>query len=98
MQESEPFFYDGLVFDQMNGVQNFVPTFLINFHRAENADDMTAYIERVKAVQPRMQEAIANAAKGSAKGVISPSFALDGTITQARKVITKPFESNAKGQ
>lgn len=97
MQESEAFFYDGLVFDQMNGVQNFVPTFLINFHRVENAEDMSAYIERVKAVKPRMQEAIANAAKGAGKGVVSPSFALDGTITQARSIITgKPFDSNAE--
>ncbi len=97
MQESEAFFYDGLVFDQMNGVQSFVPTFLINFHRVENADDMTAYIKRVKAVKPRMQEAIANAVKGAEKGVISPSFALDGTITQAQSIITgKPFESNAE--
>lgn len=97
MQESEPFFYDGLVFDQMNGVQNFVPTFLINFHRVENADDMTAYIERVKAVKLRMQEAIANAVKGAEKGVISPSFALDGTIAQAQSIITgKPFDSNAE--
>lgn len=97
MQESEAFFYDGLVFDQMNGVQSFVPTFLINFHRVDNADDMTAYIKRVKAVKPRMQEAIANAVKGAEKGVISPSFALDGTITQAQSIITgKPFESNAE--
>ena len=97
MQESEAFFYDGLVFDQMNGVQSFVPTFLINFHRVENADDMTAYIKRVKAVKPRMQEAIANAVKGSEKGVISPSFALDGTITQAQSIITgKPFDRNAE--
>ena len=97
MQESEAFFYDGLVFDQMNGVQNFVPTFLINFHRVENADDMTAYIERVKAVKPRMEEAIANAVRGAGKGVVSPSFALDGTITQAQKIITgKPFDQNAE--
>ena len=97
MQESEAFFYDGLVFDQMNGVQSFVPTFLINFHRVENADDMTAYIKRVKAVKPRMQEAIANAVKGAEKGVISPSFALDGTITQAQSIITgKPFDDNAE--
>ncbi len=97
MQESEAFFYDGLVFDQMNGVQSFVPTFLINFHRVDNADDMTAYIKRVKAVKPRMQEAIANAVKGAEKGVISPSFALDGTITQAQSIITgKPFDRNAE--
>lgn len=96
MQESKAFFYDGLVFDQMNGVQNFVPTFLINFHRVENADDMTAYIERVRAVKPRMEEAIANAVKAAGKGVVSPPFALDGTITQARSIITgKPFDTNA---
>ena len=53
----------------MNGVQNFVPTFLINFHRVENADDMTAYIERVKAVKPRMEEAIANAVRGPEKAL-----------------------------
>ena len=45
MQESEQFFYNGLVFDQMNGIQSFVPTFLINFHRVETADDMRAYID-----------------------------------------------------
>ena len=96
MQQSEPFFYDGLVFDQMNGVQNFVPTFLINFHRVENAQDMAAYIERVKAVKPRMQKAIANAVRAAQRRDIT-FFALDGTITQARKVITgKPFDSNAE--
>jgi uncharacterized protein (DUF885 family) len=96
MQESEQFFYDGLVFDQMNGIQSFVPTFLINFHRVETADDMRAYIERIKAVSPRMQEAIDNASKGATQGVVSQSFALDGTIKQAQSVISGlPFESNA---
>ncbi len=97
MQESEQFFYDGLVFDQMNGIQSLLPTFLINFHRVETADDMRAYIERVKAVAPRMQEAIDNATQGANKGVVSQSFALDGTIEQARSIITgQPFNSNAE--
>ena len=96
MQESEQFFYNGLVFDQMNGMQSFVPTFLINFHRVETADDMRAYIERIKAVSPRMQEAIDNASTGATQGVVSQSFALDGTIKQAQSVISGlPFESNA---
>ena len=96
MQDREQFFYDGLVFDQMNGIQSFVPTFLINFHRVETADDMRAYIERVRAVSPRMQEAIDNASRGATKGVVSQSFALDGTVMQARSVISGlPFESDA---
>lgn len=97
MQASEPFFYDGLVFDQMNGIQSFVPTFLINFHRVETAEDMSAYIQRIEAVAPRMQEAIDNATKGLAKGVISHTFALEGVIRQARKVITgQPFDANSE--
>jgi uncharacterized protein (DUF885 family) len=68
MQASEPFFYDGLIFDQMNGIQSFVPTFLINFHRVDTQQDMEAYIQRVEAVAPRMQEAIEIASKGLAKG------------------------------
>ena len=31
MADSAEFFHSGLTFDQMNGVQSFVPTFLINF-------------------------------------------------------------------
>ena len=96
MQESEQFFYDGLVFDQMNGIQSFIPTFLINFHRVETAEDMRSYIERVKAVSPRMQEAIDNASRGATKGVVSQTFALDGTVVQARNVISGlPFENDA---
>ena len=96
MQATEPFFYDDLVFDQMNGLQSFVPTFLINFHRVEDAADMSAYIRRVQTVGPRMQDAIANASTGAAKGVVSPSFALEGTIKQAQSIISGlPFDDTA---
>ena len=30
---SAEYFYNGLSFDQMSGIQSFIPTFLINFHR-----------------------------------------------------------------
>jgi uncharacterized protein (DUF885 family) len=97
MQASEPFFYDGLIFDQMNGIQSFVPTFLINFHRVDTQQDMEAYIQRVEAVAPRMQEAIEIASKGLAKGVISHTFALDGVIKQTNKVISgQPFDPSSE--
>ena len=49
---------------------------------------MEAYIERVAAVAPRMQEAIDTASKGLAKGVISHTFALEGVKQQTQKVIS----------
>ena len=96
MAESEQFFYSGLTFDQMNGIQSFVPTFLINFHRVENADDLRAYIARINDVAPRMREALDIATKSSSGGTITPAFALDGVIEQTQAVITgAPFNANA---
>ena len=96
MVDSAEFFHNGLTFDQMNGVQSFVPTFLINFHNVENEADMQAYISRIKAVGPRMQEALANAQISSDKGVITPGFALDGVIEQTKAIIAgQPFETVA---
>ena len=96
MAESEQFFYSGLTFDQMNGIQSFVPTFLINFHRVENADDLRAYIARIEDVAPRMREALDIATKSSSGGTITPAFALDGVIEQTQAVITgAPFNANA---
>ena len=96
MAESEKFFYSGLTFDQMNGIQSFVPTFLINFHRVENADDLRAYIARINDVAPRMREALDIATKSSSGGTITPAFALDGVIEQTKAVITgAPFNANA---
>ncbi len=96
MQASQAFFYDGLVFDQMNGIQSFVPTFLINFHQVDSPEDMSAYIQRIEAVAPRMAEAIKIASQGLAKGVISHGFALDGVLEQSRKVIAgQPFDAQS---
>ena len=99
MREADAFFYDGLVFEQMNGIQSFAPTFLINFHRVEDEGDMLAYIERVKALKKLMGESIANASKSATKGVVSPVFALDGTIKQAEQVISgQPFDNTSENR
>jgi uncharacterized protein (DUF885 family) len=96
MAESAEFFHAGLTFDQMNGIQNFIPTFLINFHRVDTPEDMQAYISRIKAVGPRMAQALENAQIASDKGVRSPLFALDGVIEQTKAVISgQPFETVA---
>ena len=47
-QAGIPYIYNGFTFDQMNGAQSFVPTFLINFHRVDDKSDMEAYVARIK--------------------------------------------------
>ena len=38
------------VFNQMQGAQSFLPTFLINFHKVEDESDYLAYLKRIEAV------------------------------------------------
>lgn len=88
-----PFIYNGFTFDQMNGAQSFVPTFLINFHKVDDRSDMEAYISRIIDVEPRMNELLEIAREAAERGVVTPGFALDGVMQQSQAIITgQPFD------
>lgn len=92
-----PFIYNGFTFDQMNGAQSFVPTFLINFHKVDDKSDMQAYISRIIDVEPRMNELLEIAQVASERGVVTPGFALDGVVSQSTAIITgQPFDGMDK--
>ena len=98
MRKAEAFFYSGLTFDQMNGDQSQLPTFLINIHQVDNLADMEAYIARIKAVAPYMTTALNNAKRTSALGITTPGFALDGVIQQSKAIISgAPFGASEDG-
>ena len=84
---SEAYFYNGLVFDQMNGLHSFVPTFFINFHTVESVSDFEALVARLNLVKPRMMDALDIARESSERGVVVPYFAMEGVADQSRKII-----------
>lgn len=93
----ESYFYSGLVFDQMNGIHSFVPTFLINFHTVENVSDFEALVARLNLIKPRMMDALDIARESSKRGVVSPYFAMEGVADQSRKIISgQPFDADAE--
>ena len=93
----EAYFYNGLVFDQMNGIHAFVPTFLINFHTVANVSDFEALVSRLKLIKPRMMDALDIARESSSRGVVAPYFAMEGVADQSRKIISgQPFEADAE--
>jgi uncharacterized protein (DUF885 family) len=93
----EAYFYSGLVFDQMNGIHAFVPTFLINFHTVANVADFEALISRLNLIKPRMMDALDIARESSSRGVVAPYFAMDGVASQSRKIISgQPFDADAE--
>jgi len=88
----EEYLYNGYIFDQMNGPQGFMPTFLINFHNVESVEDFDALVNRISETGRAMNEAILIAKESASRGVHAPKFAYEGVIDQSKKVITgAPF-------
>ncbi|MEQ8558618.1 MAG: DUF885 domain-containing protein [Henriciella sp.] len=91
-EEGLQYFYNGFTFDQMNGAQSFLPTLLIQFHRVDTAEDMEAYISRIKEGSRALEQLMTIAEEAQSRGIATPDFALEGVIDQSRKVITgAPF-------
>jgi uncharacterized protein (DUF885 family) len=87
-----PYRNNGFLFDQMNGLQSFAPTFLMQFHEVSDESDARALIARYTAMSGALRDALAIAKENAAKGVHAPKFAYEGVIDECRKIITgHPF-------
>lgn len=87
------FLGNGYRFDQMNGAQSFLPTFLINFHKVEDEKDYLAYVSRLQKVGVAFDQLLERAQASATKGIRPPKFAYEGVIEQSRKVIAgAPFD------
>ena len=84
------------VFNQMQGPQSFLPTFLINFHKVDSEADYLAYIKRVEALSRAFDQMLERARRNADDGYRMPRFAYEGVLTEARKVIGgAPFTEGA---
>ena len=96
MRDGLPFLADGYPFDQMGGMQNLVPTFLINFHRVDDEQDYLAYVSRLQQVPVAFDQLLERARASAAQGITPPKFAWEGVIDQSRKVVVgAPFTAGA---
>lgn len=94
-RDGEAFFAHGYAFDQMNGMNSFLPTFLINFHKVDNEQDYLAYIARLQAVPTLFDQLIERGRASAAQGIRPPKFALEGVIDQSHKVVAgAPFDDD----
>ncbi len=86
------FFANGYLFDQMNGMHNQMPTFMINFHKAEDERDLQAYIARLNKAPQMFDQLLERSRAAAAQGIRPPKFAYEGVIDQSRKVVSgAPF-------
>ena len=87
-----PFLADGYPFDQMSGMQNLAPTFLINFHKVDEEKDYLAYVSRLQQVPVAFDQLLERARASATQGIRPPKFAYEGVIDQSKKVVAgAPF-------
>jgi len=80
------------VFNQMNGVHTYLPTFMLSFHKVENYEDMQAYVSRLNEMGRAMNQLVERAKLNASEGVRPPKFAYETVLKQARSVISgAPF-------
>ncbi|GGX57862.1 hypothetical protein GCM10011309_03680 [Litorimonas cladophorae] len=80
------------VFSHMSGPHSNIPSFLINFQSVKTAEDASAYISRLTAVQTYLGQAQARAEAQFKAGVSMPKFVYPKISAASRNVITgAPF-------
>ncbi|QJE71760.1 DUF885 domain-containing protein [Aerophototrophica crusticola] len=71
-----------------------VPSFLINQHRVDTPDDARAYVARLEGVPLVLGQAVEQAQRSAAKGIVPPRFSLEKMLPDARAVVTgAPFDN-----
>lgn len=84
----------GYIFGR-GGPHTQFPTFLINFHRVDNKQDMDAYVSRLREIDRVLGELLDRAKASSAAGIRQPGFAYDFAITEIGRVTSGvPFSNN----
>ena len=80
--------------DQFNGPNVGIVNTLTVQHPMVTPDDARNYVARLGQVRPRMEEAIAEAGRLKAKGMIPPRFILRSTLSQLEHFIGMPPAQN----
>ena len=84
----------GYIFGR-GGPHTQFPTFLINYHRVDNKEDLDAYLSRLRDIDRAIGELLDRAKVTSASGVRQPGFAYEFAVTEIGRVTSGvPFNNN----
>ena len=90
------FMRQSYLFGELGGWEDWLPTFLINFHKVDSEADMRAYITRISGVSRALDQVLGQVKLKAADGMRPPQFAFETAIDRASKVITGlPFNGDA---
>jgi uncharacterized protein (DUF885 family) len=95
--KSAPFRGHGYLFDQMNGAQSAIPTFLANQHKVASVEDAQAYIARLEGITGKMATLVARSQASAARGITPPKFIYDYVISDSQNLLKgAPFSDGGR--
>ncbi len=78
------------------GPHTDLPNFLITYHKVDEPGDMDAYVARIAALGPAIDQYTERARLAAADGIRAPKFGYERTAAEARNIITgAPFAKGA---
>jgi uncharacterized protein (DUF885 family) len=81
------------ILHQMQGAHVSLPSFLLSQHSVESESDMDAFIARLAALGPAMDQLLARAQANAAAGTRPPRFSYDAVIAESQGLISGvPFD------
>lgn len=80
--------------NQLFGVQNELPTFLLTIHQVNDLRDAGDYVARLNAVPLKFDQLLAGLKIREDKGIVPPRFVLEKVLVEMRAFVGKPAEQN----
>ena len=90
----EPFLRHNYPINQLFGVQNDLPDFMINIHQVNSVADGENYITRLKKFPVKFQQVIAGLKLRQDAGIVPPKFVIERVLSEMGGLTSTPPEQN----
>ena len=94
MLEMEPYIYYNYPVNQLFGVQNQFPTFMVSMHQINNETDAEYYIQRLNKLPGKFSQVLDGIKLRTQNDIIPPRFVIDRVVDEMTKFTETPVEDN----
>jgi uncharacterized protein (DUF885 family) len=90
----KPFMYYDYLVNQLDGIQNRLPSFLDHYHRVNDERDAWDYLTRLSLFPEKFNQIIESLEKREELGVIPPKFVIEKVLSEMKNFIVDDVEKN----
>jgi uncharacterized protein (DUF885 family) len=95
--ESNDYFFNSYPVTHRGGKHSSIPSFLINYHKVDDEDDVKDYLKRLRNIEPLMDDLIRELKFREDLNILAPQFVYPQAIKVSQNIISGyPFEDVKK--